>query len=213
MTGRSFVRAGSAIALVSLIAIAAILLGSGSSSTRRWTFDSGGVPSDLVARAGPWAIESNTLVSREGPGPAVLLAEKSTLRDFTAVTRCKDECGIVFRYRDDRHYEIVRLDPVTQRAILASVSDGQEHLLASAPIEVVPGSWHELRIDTNAGVLRVALDRRLLIATSEGLYASGGAIGLWAPPGVAYFDELSIAALTDSPRTLGLLPAAARPRG
>lgn len=215
-------RALGAVVLVTVVALLASLLGQGGAApARRWTFlDGGDVPADLAVRGGPWSIEDDetatgarALVSREGSAPAVVVVPSLALRDFTALTRCKADCGIVFRYRGDSQYEVARIDTATREVVVASIVRGKEHVLARAPAETTAGAWHELRVDARELLIRVALNGRLLVEASEGAYAASGLLGLWAPASVAYFDELSIGVVPDSPRALELLPLFSRGRG
>lgn len=176
-------------------------------------------------RAGPWTIEdhdsatgSRALVNREGNAgekPAVLLAKSIRTRDLTASTRCKStaQCGLVFRYRNDDNYDVVRFDAPTQRVTLAAIAGGREMTIAHAPV-VADDTWQDLRVDAGAGMIRIGWNHRLVIEASEGAPANSGYAGLWVPAtATAYFDELSIEALPDSPRALEVLPLLGRSSG
>lgn len=215
-------RAFGAVLLVSTLALFASLLGqSRTLPERHWTFlDGTELPADLAVRNGPWSMEeddtatgAHALVSREGSAPAVIVVPSLVLRDLTAVTRCKGDCGVVFRYRGETHYEVARIDTTTREVVLASVVGGKEHVLVRAAAYTTPDAWNELRVDASATIIRVTVNGRRLIEASEGAYATNGLVGLWAPSSVAYFDALSIGALPDSLRALELLPILARPRG
>jgi hypothetical protein len=188
-----------------------------------------------VPTGGPWSIEDHAeatgaraLVNHEGNAgakPAVLVAKSILARDLTASTRCKSttQCGIVFRYRNDENYDVARFDAATQNVVLANVVGGRDVVVARAPAPAgapaggeagTPEAWQDLRVDANAGVIRVRWNDRLLIEATEGAPANSGYAGLWVPAdATAYFDELSIEALPDSPRALEVLPLLGRSSG
>lgn len=203
---------------------------------KRWTFlESAATPADLgfqvaTPSAGPWDVElheqatgARALVNREGEDaapPATLLAPSVWTRDFRAVTRCKtvapraaQQCGIVFRYRDEANYTVARLDSVTKAVVVADVIGGVERPLARGQADVAPNVWHELRVEARAGEVTVWWNSRQAVKVAERLPAVPGKVGLWAPAaGIAYFDELSIERLPDSARTVEILPLLGRSR-
>lgn len=180
-----------------------------------------------AASGGPWAIEDNdsatgarALVNREGTSgdrPALLIAKSIHTRDLTAATRCKStaQCGLVFRYRNDDNYDVARYDAPSQRVILAAIAGGREMVVAAVPAtSSEDSSWQDLRVNASAGMIRVRWNDRLIIETTEGAPANSGYAGLWVPAtATAYFDELSIEALPDSPRALEVLPLLGRSSG
>jgi hypothetical protein len=158
-------------------------------------------------------------VNREGSSsdrPAVLLAKSIQTRDLTASTRCKStaQCGLVFRYRNHDNYDVVRYDAATQSVVLGSLVGGREITTANTPVAASEDTWQDLRIDATAGVIRIRWNNKPIIEAMEGAPANSGYAGLWVPAtATAYFDELSIEALPDSPRALEVLPLLGRSSG
>lgn len=222
-------------AILGVGAFCAELVGDMRPPSERWSFlERGASLSELhlhpaSASAGPWAIEDHdsatgarALVNHEGAEgrPALLLAKSIRTRDLTASTRCKSsaQCGLVFRYRNDDNYDVVRFDAPTQRVILGSMVGGHDVTTCAAPVafDATAGSdaWQDLRVEATAGIIRVHWSNRLVIEATEGAPANSGYAGLWVPAtATAYFDELSIEALPDSPRALEVLPLLGRSSG
>lgn len=237
-TRSSSVRQGVTLAALAgaLVVIGGLFTGGPQHSGQRWMFlEAATTPAELgfhasAPRGGPWAVESHehatgarALVNREGEDeapPAILVAHALWTRDFKAVTRCRtsaaravQQCGVVFRFRDASNYSVAKLDSVDGSVVLADVVDGDENPLARSPAEAPPNTWHELRVEAQAGLVRIFWNSRQVVERAEVVPAAAGRIGLWVPAsGVAYFDELSIEGLMDSPRSLEVLPFLARSR-
>ncbi len=185
-------------------------------------------PSPL--HAGEWRVEEHdgatgarALVNDEGEPlapPATIVARSAWMRDFAASTRCKtdpsrpvQQCGIVYRFRDEAHYDLVRLDTQRKEIVLALVEGAEERVIARAPADAPSGAWHELSVDVTGPVVRVSWNGRKAIEMAETLPSASGAVGLWAPAsGVSWFDELAIEGRVDSPRPLETVPLLGRSR-
>jgi hypothetical protein len=231
-------RVAAGVALLGIGLLCAELVGDMRLPSERWSFTERDQSLSSLhleastATAGPWTIEDHdsatgarALVNREGSSaerPAVLLAKSIRTRDLTASTRCKSDaqCGLVFRYRNPDNYDVVRFDASTQSVVLGSLVGGREVTTANAPVLVdasadcSPEAWQDLRVDATAGVIRIRWNGQPVIEAHEGAPANSGYAGLWVPAtATAYFDELSIEALPDSPRALEVLPLLGRSSG
>ncbi len=111
--------------------------------------------------------------------------------------------GLVFAYRDDRHYSIACLTqkrggPVLQ---LLRISDGFESILAEEPVPSRPGAWARLRVEVLGAAVEVFLNEMKSVSLSRGVVARGRA-GLFSDDlAKAGFDDvklLSIDAFSDS---------------
>lgn len=231
----SWLPQGLALALgVIGVVVSLTLLGGGDRPARQhWTFTENanteaiGLSPSALER-GTWTLEEHeaatgarALVNREGEeGAAATLVGARWLRDMTAVTRCKtasghaaEGCGIVFRFRDDANYEVVRIDTWTHEAIFESVTGGVVHEHARVPADASPGVWHELEVVAAAGLVKVGWNGRPLLRAPEKSPAVSGRVGLWSPAlGVTWFDELTVEPLPDAARPLEILPFVARSR-
>ena len=222
-----------ALGLVGVVVSLTLLGGSDRPARQHWTFtevgntEAIGLSPSALGR-GAWMLEEHeaatgarALVNREGEeGAAATLVGARWLRDVSAVTRCKtatghaaEGCGIVFRFRDDANYEVVRIDTWTHEAIFESVTRGTVRELARVPADASPGVWHELEVEARAGLVTVAWNGRTILRAPENSPPSSGRVGLWSPAlGVTWFDELTVEPLPDTPRPLEILPFVARSR-
>lgn len=216
------------------VIVSLALAGGGDRHDRQhWTFTEDGNTETIGLSAssithGLWALEEHeaatgarALVNREGDeGVAATLVGNRWFRDMNAITRCKtttghaaEGCGIVFRFRDDANYEVVRIDTWTHEAIFESVARGTVRERARVPADVSPGVWQELEVEAAAGIVKVVWNGRTILRAAESSPALNGRVGLWSPAlGVTWFDTLTVEALPDAPRPLEILPFVARSR-
>jgi len=227
------------VALVAISVLAASYAGPASAAKQRWTFLTGDTPSALglavhAESGGAWSVEDHAhatgaraLVNREGESgsaPAVMVASGTQAPDARVLTRCKAAsvkgeraCGVVFRFADPDHYDVVRIDADAGAVILSVVRGGTERRVASYVANVAPDVWHELQVEARADHVRVvwngvaALDvREHAGSAGDRVGAGAGSVGLWVPAsGEAWFDELSIEPLP-SARGLDVLPLLGR---
>jgi hypothetical protein len=82
----------------------------------------------------------------------IAVAEELSLRDFRLAVRCNpmsgkvdQACGLVFRYRDENNYYVVRANALENNVRLYYVRSGERHQLADWKGPVSSRMWHELR--------------------------------------------------------------------
>jgi hypothetical protein len=225
--------AGAVIGVTLLAGALTLLASPAPSSTLRWTFAE---PSELAAlglraegsAGGDWGVEEHTaatgaraLANRtgtHGAPPARLLATEIHARDIRASTRCKvsaltspASCGLVFRYRDDAHHSLARLDFEERRIVLSRISEGVEQVLTTTAVEVLPGVWQELAVEARGDLLRVTCNGRHVLIARDDHPGDAGSVGVWVPASnEAYFDELAIDILPTASRALEALPTFVR---
>lgn len=230
-------RVTAAVVAALALALGASLFGAGGAGARhRWTFlDETASPASLglhvaADRGGPWSVEidpaatgSRALVNRAGDvdaPPAVLVAHAVRGRDLQASTRCRVDptragasCGIVFRYVDGGTHHVARIEPASDRIILARVTHGTERVLGIAGASA-GSAWNELSVDARGDAIRVSCNGRLLIDLHDFAPSPTGTVGLWAPSsGEAFFDELAVDVLPQALQAVEMLPLLHRRTG
>ena len=188
---------------------------------RKWDFESGLVDQPPAGfslgrtgggRMGRWLIKAE----KDAPSGAhvlaqvdtdstsyrfpIAVAEDSSLRDFRLAVRCKplsgkvdQACGIVFRYRDENNYYVVRANALENNVRLYYVRDGERHQFADWNGPVSSGMWHELQVSTNGDRFEISWDGKKVIEARDKTFSEAGKIGLWTKAdSVTYFDDLTV---------------------
>ena len=188
---------------------------------RKWDFESGLVDQPPAGfsfgrtgggRMGRWLIEAE----KDAPSGAhvlaqvdtdstsyrfpIAVAEDSSFRDFRLAVRCKpvsgkvdQACGIVFRYRDENNYYVVRANALENNVRLYYVRDGERHQFADWNGPVSSGMWHELQVSTNGDRFEISWDGKKVIEARDKTFSEAGKIGLWTKAdSVTYFDDLTV---------------------
>jgi hypothetical protein len=138
--------------------------------------------------------------------PVAVLNEPS-FRDLRLSVRCKpisgkvdQACGLVFRYRDESNYYIVRANALEDNVRFYYVQDGKRVQLASWSGRVSSGSWHELRVDAKGDQFRFFWDGKQVLEARDTTFTDAGRIGLWTKAdSVTYFDDLQVTTLAVTP--------------
>ena len=190
---------------------------------RKWDFESGLVDQPPAGfsfgrtgggRMGRWLIKAE----KDAPSGAhvlaqvdtdstsyrfpIAVAEDSSLRDFRLAVRCKplsgkvdQACGIVFRYRDENNYYVVRANALENNVRLYYVRDGERHQFADWNGPVSSGIWHELNVSANDDLFEISWDGKKVIEARDKTFSETGKIGLWTKAdSVTYFDDLKVEA-------------------
>jgi hypothetical protein len=188
-----------------------------------YNFDSaslGNLPSNFTSARtgggdmGSWAI----LADNTAPSKPNVLAQTSTdstdyrfpiavLNDgvfkdlelsvkFKPVNGSVDQAGgLVFRYRDENNYYVVRANALENNYRLYHVVNGRRQQFADANITVTPKQWHELKIVCVGNQITCFFDGKQEIQATDGTFKEAGKIGVWTKAdSVTYFDDLSVTA-------------------
>ena len=190
---------------------------------RKWDFESGSVgqpPSGFSfgrtggGRTGRWLIKAE----KDAPSGAHVLAQLDTdstsyrfpiavaeellLRDFRLAVRCKPisgkvdrACGVVFRYRDENNYYVVRANALENNVRLYYVRNGDRHQFADWNGPVSSRIWHELRVSANGDLFEISWNGKKVVEAHDKTFSEPGKIGLWTKAdSVTYFDDLTVEA-------------------
>lgn len=122
---------------------------------------------------------------------------------FKPVSGKKDQAaGLVWRYRDQANYYIVRANALENNVVLYKVHNGKREDLPlrgegrtyGKKATVPRGQWSELRVTAKGNLFTVFLNGQKLYEVEDGTFAEAGKIGVWTKAdSVTYFDELKAA--------------------
>lgn len=116
--------------------------------------------------------------------------------NFKTISGIEDRAGgIVFRYRDDDHYYIIRANATEDNLILFRYTGGMRKEIASRALPVTHNEWHSLKVICAGSRIIAYFDGEKQFEARDGNYREGS-IGLWTKAdSVTYFDDLKIAPL------------------
>jgi hypothetical protein len=109
--------------------------------------------------------------------------------------------GIVWRYRDQDNYYIVRANALENNVVLYKVEKGKrtdlplvgEGRTYGKKERVQSGQWGTLRVVAKGDQFEVFHDGKKLYEVRDDTFKSAGKVGLWTKAdSVIYFDDLSI---------------------
>jgi hypothetical protein len=110
--------------------------------------------------------------------------------------------GLVWRYRDENHYYIVRANALEDNVVLYKVEGGKRTSLApkgtpegtyGVDREVPSGRWSTLKVDVDGPRFTVFFDGEKLFEVEDRTFEGAGKVGLWTKAdSVTYFDDFEI---------------------
>ncbi len=116
--------------------------------------------------------------------------------------RPEQDAGLVWRYRDDNNYYVVRADAREKNLVLYKVEDGKRIPLAprgrpanaySVKHPVNPNDWSILKVTFKGPLFSVYYDHRRIFQVDDNTFRSPGKVGLWArADSTAYFDNFRV---------------------
>lgn len=109
--------------------------------------------------------------------------------------------GLVWRYRDNDHYYVVRANGLEGNVVLYKVVGGKRTdlkptdagwLAYGAKADVPSGTWSELRVKVRGDTFEVSLNGAHLFAVKDATFPNAGRIGMWTKAdSVTAFDDLT----------------------
>lgn len=123
---------------------------------------------------------------------------------FKPISGKKDQAaGIVWRYKDNNSYYIVRANALENNVVLYKVESGKRTDLAlkgegrtygkKAPVPA--NQWSELRMTAKGNLFAVYLNGQKLYEVEDSTFTEAGKVGLWTKAdSVTYFDDLKVIA-------------------
>jgi hypothetical protein len=128
----------------------------------------------------------------------VAVVDSISMRNFRLSVRCKpvsgkvdQACGLVFRFRDDSNYYVVRANALENNVRLYWVKDGKRQQFGDWNGPVSSGTWHELRIGAKGDQFEIYWNSKKVIEARDRTFREPGQIGVWTKAdSVTYFDDL-----------------------
>ena len=109
--------------------------------------------------------------------------------------------GIVWRYRDENNFYLVRADALEGNVALYKVEQGRRTSLAPAgkggaaavQVPVPAGRWSTLRVAFMGTRFVVSFDEKPLFEVEDSTFAGPGRVGLWTQAdSVTHFDAFDL---------------------
>lgn len=139
--------------------------------------------------------------------PSAPLANGAVSVRFKPVSGNVDRAaGLVWRYRDENNYYLVRANALEGNVVLYKVEAGRPTSLAPAGKDaehavehsVPSGRWSTLRVAFMGPRFVVSFDDKPVFEVQDRTFAEPGRVGVWTKAdSVAYFDEFELLAAVD----------------
>ncbi len=120
---------------------------------------------------------------------------------FKAVSGRGDQAGgIVWRYRDQNNYYLVRANAREDNVVLYKVKDGRRTDLPligkgrtyGVKVRVASRTWHTLEVDVRGSHFTVRFDGAHLFEVEDTTFRAAGRVGLWTKAdSYSLFDDFS----------------------
>jgi hypothetical protein len=112
--------------------------------------------------------------------------------------------GLVWRYRDENNYYIVRANALEDNVVLYKVEEGKRTSLApkgteagtyGVDREVPSGRWSALKVVFQGPSFTVLFDGEKLFEVEDRTFTGAGRVGLWTKAdSVTFFDDFEVSA-------------------
>jgi hypothetical protein len=115
--------------------------------------------------------------------------------------RVDQAAGLVWRYRDQDNYYIVRANALEDNVVLYAVENGKrtdlpvkgEGRTYGKKAEVPAGQWSTLRVVANRRLFEVYFNGSKLYEVEDATFAQPGKVGVWTKAdSVTHFDDLTV---------------------
>ena len=158
------------------------------------------VRKDQTAPTQPYVLAQ---VSNEGTNDRSPLAilDKVNLRDGEVSVRIKavggredQGGGLVWRYRDENNYYLVRADALGRSVTVYKVENGKRtQILGGVKHEMPANRWSTLKVAARGNRFQVYVDHRRLLQGWDSTFSGPGRVGLSTDAdSVTYFDDFRV---------------------
>ncbi|HHT9116341.1 MAG: DUF1080 domain-containing protein [Planctomycetes bacterium] len=129
----------------------------------------------------------------------LLVLDGVSYKDFMAFVRFRAEGGkidqaggLVFRYKDNNNYYVLRANALENNVRLYTVINGNRRQIDGKDTRVTPKEWHLLKVICKADKIQCFFENTKVIEVSDNTFDSGS-VGLWTKSdSYTYFDDLVI---------------------
>jgi hypothetical protein len=100
--------------------------------------------------------------------------------------------GVVWRWKDKDNYYVARANALENNVALYYTEAGERRTITYVDAPVALGQWHTLRVEFNESRIRVLLNGKQYIETSDKHLTAAGLVGVWTKAdSVTLFEGLS----------------------
>ncbi|MCA1649603.1 MAG: DUF1080 domain-containing protein [Acidobacteria bacterium] len=169
-----------------------------------------------VGRPGTWVVQAEGtnkfLVQTDADStrsrfPVAVLSDVSatdvdlSVRFKPVSGRVDQAAGLVWRYRDQDNYYIVRANALEDNVVLYKVEKGNrtdlpvkgEGRTYGKKAEVPAGQWSTLRVVANGRVFEIYFNGTKLYEVEDATFSEAGKVGVWTKAdSVTQFDDLTV---------------------
>jgi hypothetical protein len=104
--------------------------------------------------------------------------------------------GVVWRWKDANNYYVARANALENNVSLYYTANGRRHTLKYVDAPVPVNTWHTLRVEFHGPDVRVLLDGKTYIETSDTHITAAGRVGVWTKAdSVTAFDDFTYGSL------------------
>jgi hypothetical protein len=170
-----------------------------------------------VGAPGRWVVQAdgaNKVLAQTDADPTRARFPVAVLSDFTAgdvdlsvrfrpiTGRVDQAAGLVWRYRNEENYYIVRANALEDNVVLYKVENGKrtdlpikgEGRTYGKPADVPAGQWSTLRVVATGSRFEVYLNGTRLYEVEDTTFGQAGKVGVWTKAdSVTQFDDLTVA--------------------
>jgi len=129
----------------------------------------------------------------------LLVLDGVSYKDFMAFVRFRTEGGkidqaggLVFRYKDNNNYYVLRANALENNVRLYTVINGNRRQIGGKNTKVTPKEWHLLKVICKADKIQCFFENTKVLEVSDDTFDSGS-VGLWTKSdSYTLFDDLLI---------------------
>jgi hypothetical protein len=129
------------------------------------------------------------------------ILKNTTMRDGDVSVRVKPVSGrevqgggLVWRYRDENNYYLVRASALEKNVAVYKVQDGRRtQIFGGVRHDIPPNQWSILKVSLRGNRFQVYVDHRRILQGYDNTFTGAGQVGLCTVADtVAYFDDFRV---------------------
>jgi hypothetical protein len=169
-------------------------------ATRRGSPAGWQIRKDQTAPTQPYVLAQVSVDPTETESPLAILDDPST-RDADVSVRLKPVSGrdglaggVVWRYRNENNYYLVRASAIENTVSVFKVENGHRiPLLAGVKHAIPANAWSILKVSVRGPRFQVFVDHRRVLEGQDKTFSGAGRVGLWTlADSVVYFDDFRV---------------------
>jgi hypothetical protein len=158
------------------------------------------VRKDQTAPSPPYVLAQTSSDPTDDRFPLAIL-DGVTLRDGEVSVRIKPVSGredqgggLVWRYRDENNYYLVRANAINKTVAVFRVQNGQRMAIQPGVKHDIPvNEWSILKITARGNRFQVYVDHRRVMEGQDSVFTAAGRVGLCTvADSVMYFDDFRV---------------------